>query len=130
MPFDDRMFAIAERDLEGVLRPWPAPAPCPLATRTSLPFVVEGEAVAELVVAPAHADHLVVFLPAAERVVGRVDDDQAVLPFSDVTFQRTLRLVRPPVAVIVAQHNLIFVECRCKLRQRLHVHLLGFLEFV
>src|SRR5689334_1872521 len=110
------MLFVADDDLEGVLRAVVAARPF-ARVADFLPFVVVIDIRPALLVAiapAAEADHLVVFFPVAEGVVGRVDDDQpaAVL---DIVDEVGLGLLRPARAVVIRDNNAIIGELGMKL---------------
>ncbi len=78
-PPHDRVLRLADLQiLKTCEGPWPAPSPCPRGVRTwRAGGVVDGDAVAEVRLAPAEADHPVELGPLGEGVVGGVDHHRA-----------------------------------------------------
>src|SRR5262245_48812041 len=101
------MIAIANDDLEWPGIAMPGTVPLSLGNADRLAGVVEQEPVAVVLVAPAHADHAVVFLPAAEGIVGGMDDDQANLACFEALLELLVELVRPGSAVVVAHQHVV-----------------------
>src|SRR5262249_55510224 len=78
-------------------------------------LVVQQQPIAGVRAVPAHADHLGVFLPGAEGVVGGVNDDEAALAFLEALFEVPVDLLGPArgiriVAVVIADDHVVLVE--------------------
>ena len=73
--------------------------------------LVDCQSIAESSVTPAQTDHLVKRGPVRERVIGRVDDRQAS-SLGNIVLERFPNLLRPRLAVVVAQHDVVFGEIR------------------
>jgi len=107
--FGDWVLGVANDDGESLLRAMAGARPLALLDALLLSRRVENKSAAEIVVAPAEANHLVVLFPAAEGVVGSMDDDEA-LAVLEPSFQRGLEIRGPLGAVIVTENDIVVGE--------------------
>src|SRR5215207_4001025 len=101
------MFAIADGHGEGVLLAVPRARSLALLDTYFFAGIVGNDAVAELVVAPAEGDHVIILLPVAEGVVGGVDDDQGDFAVLEALVEMVAEPPGPGGAVVVADNDVV-----------------------